>query len=288
VELARACRDVFGRVWSKAARRRQRPDEGWEETRLEWVREHAPGHSFCDVGGLFKYMGDIAFLAERVGATQVTLVDVGDPDLIAAGHPEWGWLEDKVKDLGSSLRYVQGDLEDACTPERVGVHDVVFFSGVLYHTPNPMQQLTQLRAITGELAYISTLTMPEVPGFPQACVFYPLLDEADRKRYAAGYHWANDLLAIGAPFDERPMYGYGNCWWGMTPSALRAMLQTARFEVVEERHPPVHPFMTDFVVRPLPIDPSLPPLSYFRERGEMLAAGKPRPPFDTWYDELRN
>jgi len=223
-----------------------------------------------------------------VGATEVTLFDVGDPDLISPGHPEWGWFEQKRDERDSKVRYVQGDLEDPLSPERIGVHDLVFYSGVLYHTPNPMRQLLQLRQITGELLYLSALTIPEIPGFPQACVFYPYLDEDGRRPYAAGYSWAGDLLGIGAPVDERPMFGFGNCYWGMTRSALLAMLRTARFEVVEEKQLAVAPFATELVCRPLPLDPMLPPVSYFRERGEALARGEGRLPFETWYDRGRD
>jgi hypothetical protein len=284
--------NIVGRAWSRAARRRHarqvccEPLESWEEQRLQWVREHAPGRSFADIGGLFKLVGDIAFLAEEVGASPVTLFDVGDPDLITAEYPEWGWFTKKKEDRGSNVRYVQGDLEDPESPRRIGLHDVVFYSGVLYHTPNPMLQLLHLREITAELLYLSTLTIPEIPGFPQACVYYPYLDEEARRPYASGYHWAGDLLGIGRPIDERPMFGFGNCYWGMTPSALRSMLRTARFEVVEERKLPVA-FATELVCRPLPLDPLLPPVSYFRERAEARERGEERLAFETWYDEAR-
>jgi hypothetical protein len=117
-------------------------------------------------------------------------------------------------------------------------------------------------------------------------VFYPYLDDEARHPYAAGYSWSADLLGVGAPIDERPMYGYGNCWFGITPSALRAMLRTARFEVVEERPLPV-PFVSELVVRPIDADPLLPPISYFREWGEARERGEPRFTFDGWYDEQR-
>ena len=277
---------LIGRVWSKAARARRRfgDSEDWEQGRLDWVRANAPGKSFADIGGMFKYVGDIAFLAEESGATEVTMFDVGDPDIICEGNPEWGWFDKKKADRGSNVRYVQGNLEDPAAVEQIGVHDIVFFSGVLYHTPNPVLQLMQLRAITGELAFISTLTIPEVPGFPQACVFYPYLDEDARRPYANGYWWANDLLAVGPPMDERPMYGYGNCWWGITRSALLAMLRSARFEVVRERKMELRPFVTELVVRPVAAHPMLPPVTYFRERGEALARGE-RPPFEDWYEQ---
>ena len=143
---------------------------------------------------MFKLVGDMAFLAEDVGATRVTEFDVGDGDLICEGFPEWGTFDGKRDARRSKVRYLQGDLEEPESPERIGRHDIVFFSGVLYHSPNPVLQLMQLRRITGELLYVSTLTIPEIPGFPQACVFYPYLSDEARAPYAAGYGWADALL----------------------------------------------------------------------------------------------
>ena len=39
-----------------------------------------------------------------------------------------------------------------------------------------------------------------------------------------------------------------------------------------------------FVARPVPDHPSLPPVDYFRTRGERLKEGRP-PPFDGYYDK---
>jgi len=285
---------VVAKAWSVAARarrkyeRRRRPQAvPWDERRYQWVREHAPGRSFADIGGLFKLVGEIAFVAEEAGATRVTLFDVGDPDLICEGHPEWGWFEDKKAKRSSQVRYVQGNLEDPAVVDDIGVHDVVFFSGVLYHTPNPLLQLLQLRQLTGELLYLSTLTIPEVPGFPNACVFYPYLPDDVRQHFAAGYWWAEDLLGIGPAVDERPMCGYGNCWWGMSRSALQSMLRAARFEVVELLPNEHAPYVTELIARPLPLDPMCPPVDYFRERGLSQAAGASRWAFEGWYDERR-
>ena len=68
-----------------------------------------------------------------------------------------------------------------------------------------------------------------MPGIPQACLFYPHLDEPARRALSRAYATADGYLGVGPPIDERPMHGYANFWWGMTPSALRAMLATARF-----------------------------------------------------------
>jgi hypothetical protein len=276
------------RIWGEWWRNRQRlakPHEmATSDGHRRWIAEHAPGRSFADIGGMYQLMGDMAFLAEEAGATEVTLFDVGDPDLIAAGHPEWGCFDDKRTARDSKVRYVQGDLEDPVAVDRLGPHDLVYYSGVLYHTPNPFQQLVHLRQVTRELALIATITIPEVPGFEQGCVFYPYLDDRARPPFARGYPAADGLLAIGPPFDDRPMYGYGNCWWGISRSALVSMLRAARFEVVAGPWTAGRPFYTALVARPIPEDPSLPPQRYFRERGEARERGEPRWTYDDWYE----
>ena len=280
---------LTARSWSFLWRLKRRianvatPPEDGTESRLRWIAEHAPGRSFVDVGGLFQMEGDIAFAAEKAGAGAVTCFDAGDPDLcgFAAKH----------RDRGSSVRFVQGDLEDPEAVRNVGPHDIVWCTGVIYHSPSPARQLMYLREITRELLYLGTLTIPEVPGFPHACIYYPHLDERVRKQFAAGYRWAHGgsagMIGIGTALDDAPMRGHGNCWWGITRSALRSMLATARFEVVEERRTFASPFLTEVVARPVAADPLLPPISYYRERGEHRERGEPRPPFETYYEEER-
>lgn len=244
-------------------------NEEWWARRHAFIEKHAPGRSFVDVGGLFQLHGDIAFRAEAAGASEVTLFDVGDESY--GGVAERG--------SGSAVRFVQGDLEEPQSVERIGPHDIVWCTGVIYHTPNPVLQLMHLRRITRELLYLGTHTIPEIPGFEQACVFYPYLSERARRAHARSHWDAEQLVAVGTRFDDRPMYGYGNFWWGITPSALRAMLATARFEVVEEVRPRDYPWLVDVIARPIDKGPVMPPLSYFRERGDRRERGEPALPW---------
>lgn len=268
-------------LWIAANRLRRRVGkpsrEEWHRRRLEFVDAHARGKSFADVGGLYSLHGEIAFRAEDAGATAVSLLDAGDP----AYDPEYTAEHER---RSSRVRFVQGDLHDATTLERLGAHDVVWCTGVVYHTPHPLHQLMNLRSVTRELLYLGTHTIPEVPGVPQACVFYPYLSERERRAFGRP-HWKPKVLAaIGAPFDDRPMYGYANFWWGISPSALRAMLRAARFEVVEERRVHAYPWYLEVVARPVAKAPSLPPADYYRRRAEAREAGQGELPFDDYYE----
>jgi hypothetical protein len=271
---------VVTSAWLSFARLRRllgrKPSGDWTQVRHRWIRDNLPGRSFADVGGMFGIHGEIALVAEESGASAVTLFDAGEPT------PEF--LE-RSRARGSAIRFVQGDLEDPVALREIGPHDVVWCTGVIYHTPNPVLQLMHLREITRELLYLGTVAIPEVPGVRQACVYYPYLQRAERHAYAAGLADPERTLAVGTPFDERPMYGHGNFWWGITPSALRAMMATARFEVVEERRPPLYPWGVEMVARPVPQHPSLPPVDYYRRRGERRDRGEPQLPFDGYYDK---
>jgi hypothetical protein len=165
--------------------------------------------------------GEIAFAAEEAGASAVTAVDVMAPtERYEAEHAR----------RGSAVRFVPGDLHDPATVEAVGVHDVVWCSGLIYHAPHPLLTLERLRALTGRTLLLATESLPEVPGLRGACVFYP---GADRRPFAAP-----GRVGLDGPFDARR--GYENWWWGITGSALRGMLAATGFEVSEVRDDALH------------------------------------------------
>lgn len=277
---------MLQRAWIAGARlgrrlyRRRHPIVPGDERHRRWIAEHVSGKSFVDVGGLHRVAGDVALYAEEAGASGVTLFDSGDPRFTA--------FIQKRDERNSNVRFVQGDLEDPESVAAIGEHDIVWSVGVIYHTPNPVQQLLHLRKLTRELLYLGTHTIPEVPGLEHACVYYPYLGDKARQTYASAHERPEGLWGIGTPFNEQPMLGHGNFWWGITPSALRAMLATARFEVVQEIATNETPFFTEIVARPMAADPLLPPVEYFREYGARREAGEEVPPFETYYDELRN
>jgi SAM-dependent methyltransferase len=170
------------------------------------IAEHAPGRSFLDVGCMWSVHGALCFAAEEAGATAVTGVDVmGEtPEFVAERERR-----------GSAVRFVQGDLHDPALA--VEPHDVVWCSGVIYHAPHPLLTLERLRRLTASTLLLATEVVPEVRGRARATFFAP----------EPGSHPAHTL-----PFD--PAQGYGNWYWGLTPSAVLAMVEASGFTVVDE------------------------------------------------------
>ena len=197
------------------------------------MRRHAAGRTFCDVGCMWKVNGRIAFVAEEAGATAVTGVDV------MAATPEF---EAERARRSSSVRFVRGDLHDPATIADVGPHEVVWCSGVLYHAPNPVLTLQRLRELTTELLILQTMTLPELPGVRQGLVFYPGVPNP--RQYA---RWGEDAarsLRLPEPGEDP----YAPWWWGISRSALAAMLRAARFEPVGQWG---DPFAVHVIARPV-------------------------------------
>ena len=183
------------------------------------IASHAPGRTFIDIGCMWSVHGAYAFHAVESGATAVTGVD------LMSLSPEF-----VTRNLASNgaVRFVQGDINDASTTAVLGKADVVFCAGVLYHVPNPLLTLEQLRRICGETLILGSATIPEQRQ-PQTAVFLPYLDE--RRRRALTYRSADVKIGLDTEFARDQ--SYANWFWGLTASAVEAMLRAAGFEVRE-------------------------------------------------------
>jgi hypothetical protein len=164
--------------------------------------------------------GAMAFEAEAAGATAVTAVDVFGPT------PEF---EEERARRRSSVRFILGDATAPETLARIGTVDVVLCAGVLYHHPSPFDLLSALRRICASTLILRTSTIPEIKGLPNAAVYFPMLKPRDRRLW--------DLRSLGLPRQVgitdgfEPDQGYGNWFWGLTPSCLASLLETAGFRV---------------------------------------------------------
>jgi SAM-dependent methyltransferase len=219
------------KLWRRVTRQRD------TKTALDLVREEVPGKSFVDIGCMWNVNGEYAFIAEQHGARSVIGVDV---------IPPTEEFERKRRERGSNVEFIHGDGASPAVMEKIGQADVVLCAGVLYHHPSPYHLLVSLREICRETLILASATIPESRAMGQVAVYYPGLSERERRiwdvqrRHGGGQRWA-----INVPY--APAVGYGNWFWGMTPSCIKAMAETAGFRV-EEIHT-VHPFARVFLCR---------------------------------------
>ena len=204
---------MLGRTLTAAARVRARLGSA-RPPREELIARHAAGRSFVDVGCMWSVDGALCFAAEDAGAAAVTGVDVMAPS---------ERFSSELARRGSAVRFVQGDVHEPATVAAVGPHDVVWCSGVLYHAPHPLLTLERLRELTAHTLLLATETIPETPGRRGTCVIAPSREEHPNAEPPDG-----------------PGGGYGPWYWGISPSALRTMLELTGFAVGEEHRTPFH------------------------------------------------
>jgi len=241
-------------------------DVGDYERLPEHIRKYAPGQSFVDVGCMWGVDGEYAFIAEEAGASVVKGVDVFGPT---------PGFEAKKQERNSAVEFILGDASQPETISRVGVVDVVFCSGVLYHLPSPFDLLVALRRMCRRTLILRTATIPENRGLGNAAVYYPMLQPEERRLWDLKSLGLGRQVGITDGFE--PGEGYGNWFWGLTPSCLAALLETAGFRV---DHRVRAPFVQTFICSPVsvPFEHRLPDEPEARRMGqEVSSANVTRP-----------
>lgn len=211
-----------------------------EPIREQWIAGAAAGRSFAEVGGLWGTVNEQVTVAAQAGATATTMIDVapedGDEDL-------WGLFRKRAASLGvTDTTCLQGSINDPETVRRAGNFDVVSCSGVLYHCPEPLHTLRQLRAITRETLVLGTATTPEVVSRsagtvsiePGGALLVPAMTQSQR---AVLGEWLREVGAVQALGVNYPMEtewaidDFGAWWWFFTRDYVAALLRVAGFRV---------------------------------------------------------
>ena len=96
--------------------------------------------------------------------------------------------------------------------------------------PTPFDLLVALRLMCRETLILRTSTVPEVPSVRNMAVYWPLLSARQRRPWSHHRLGTGTQIGITTPFDVDA--GYGNWFWGLTPSCLAALLETAGFRPV--------------------------------------------------------
>jgi|SRR5579863_1287331 len=174
---------------------------GCDKSRAKLARLHLPqsfeGLSVLDVGA---WNGFFSFEAERRGARRVLATD----SFCWSGEG-WGTkagFDLAKKALNSKVEEMEIDVMNL-SPSNVGVFDVVFFLGVLYHLRHPLLALERIFSVTKGYVVLETV-----------------LDKVwDRRPVVAFYPGAE----LNADVSN---------WWAPNPLAMEGMLKSVGFSRV--------------------------------------------------------
>jgi hypothetical protein len=215
-----------------------------------WIAGVAPGRSFLDLGGIRERSGnERASWAQRCGATDVAMAD-----LLSLDHELWEHFRNQVRAHG--IRDIdfrpEMDVDSAGFAEKLGRYDIVSAPLLLYHAPNPVHTLLNLRRVVGEYLIAGTVTVPDVVeneegrvAFPAAsALFLPALRGRERavmRRYYLD-RFALDLdthapAGDGAtmPYVTRGAPSPWPYWWFFTKSAFERALELLEMRILD-RH----------------------------------------------------
>ena len=209
--------------------------------REQWVTEAAAGRTFAEVGGLWGTVNEQVTVAARGGATATTMIDVAPNE--PEGDSLWDRFRQRTVELGvEDTNCVQGSIDDPELPGRVGTFDVVSCSGVLYHCPEPLHTLQQLRAITSETLILGTATMPEeidvsagrIASEPGSALLVPALTQSQLAIFGAWLRELGEIQALGVTYPmatDWDVEDYGAWWWFFTRDYVAGLLRVAGFTV---------------------------------------------------------
>lgn len=223
-----------------------------------WITALAPGRSFVDIGGIGEgSVNERVSQAVALGAARRAMADI-EP----AESSRWRAFHEKMAGLGVPRdgyeSHAEVDVTRPDLPERLPAFDVVHCTGILYHCPDPVAALHNIRRITGRWLIVNTVICPErlendagALALPEGgALFLPGLSEHARavlrRHYQVRLGWSPDYgLDYVAPRPRTPGVavphlapdGRLSCWhwwWLFSAPAFRALLRLMEFEIRDE------------------------------------------------------
>lgn len=201
-----------------------------DDIRKELIKKYVPGKSFADIGCMWRVKGSFSFLAEEYSAKRILAVDINEDEMF--------WNEKNKRN--SKVEFIKGDIHLKETIDKIGSCDVIFCSGVLYHSPNPIALISQLRKICKETLILATMVIPEIPFIKNTAIFYPYLNKKQRNL------WKLNGIQKGIKEPCETNNKYANWFWGFSPTCVESMLKYSQFNI-EKRY--IRPFQAFYVCK---------------------------------------
>ncbi len=223
--------------------------ESAQDTVDEWLARLAPGRSVVDIGGIGELsINERCTWAQRCGARRVAMAD-----LEAFDHRLWKHWHAETQRLGVSgiEEFQDVNIDAPDLPARLGQWDIVNATGILYHVPNPVHSLLNLKRVVGRWLIVNTVIVPEVIEnaagtlrFPDCSLaLFAALRGQERavmvEHYRQSFGWDLNPFAPEKQEGEVMPYmlgaspSYYPYWWVFTRPAFEALLEMLGMPVRE-------------------------------------------------------
>lgn len=207
------------------------------------IERDVGGAEFVDIAGLWGTKGEKISSALKGGARSATLVDI-----IPQGATLWKDLEAYLLQKGIEPHQYRTQTANVDSPDfrrLIGRFDFVSNTGLLYHCPNPVLTLRQLRSVCKHRLTFQTNVVPQrietdagELKLPQnGVLFVPGLSGSERAIVHSYFKTRGGRLY--GKSDEEPVwfhktYNYGPWWWLFTASFVESALVALGFRMLEQ------------------------------------------------------
>jgi hypothetical protein len=206
------------------------------------IKQHVPGLSYVDIGGLWGTHGETVTTAVKAGASRAAMADIQAP-----GGVWWQKFEAHCAERGvEGFEEIQVDICAPNAPELLGRFDFVHCAGVMYHVADLFQFVGNLVSVTDKYLMLSSVVMPDEIRGPSGTLTFgpdhaylaPVLSEENR-RLIGEYLTSKGFVAargINKPIehmkDGRPRSGAW--WWLFSSSFMTRVVSMYGLEVLAE------------------------------------------------------
>jgi len=216
-----------------------------------WIEKIAAGKSLVDIGGIGENSSnERVSTAIRAGAKVAAIADFEPFDMHL-----WKTFREKMSaaNIHNFIAYEKIDIRDEAIASKLPIFDIVHSTGILYHLPDPVTAVYNLRKVTGEYIIVNTVVIPNkirndyvtfVTDDSRA-VFLPSLSEDDRlilgEHYRSKFGWHINVQSPRLA-DTTAMMPYVTAhglscypyWWLFTKAAFRHLVQMMGFSIEDE------------------------------------------------------
>lgn len=217
----------------------RKPKPG-EVRKRNWIRRNVAGRSFIDIGGLWGGQAEMVTPAAEGGAARLTMADIQP-----AGSHWWQVFRDRCAERGvDGVTEIVADICAADAPARLGVHDVVHSSGVMYHVPDIFGYLGNLVAVTGDALVLTSVVIPKRIGTGAAAIdlrddsalLVPALGPKRRAMLVAHFSDGDPGFTAAGLTDDTPAMQdgrprYGPWWWLFTAGFMERAVRLTGLEI---------------------------------------------------------
>lgn len=214
----------------------------------DWIGSVVQGRSFIDIGGIGEWAtNERCTFARAAGASRVAMADF-EP----FGNYLWNHYEKELAEAGvSGIELIdRANIDDPRLPEITGEWDVVHSTGILYHVPNPVYSILNIRRVVKRHLILNTVILPNrienehgTLTLPDCGVaLYAALNGQERTVLAKYYKDHLNLIvdeiapedqgSSQVPYMRQGAPSYYPYWWIFTRHSFEALLRMLEMKVL--------------------------------------------------------